>query len=406
MRNLPIKIYYSIEDNYPPFRVDVVELFTQELTNLGVDIEWYMRRVNAGNYVKEQFCGQTVHLAYKPAGKHKLAKVLTKFSFWLTNIAALINQLNKPVQIVQVRDQYIAAIAAITVAKIKKVPFVYWCSYPFPEHYLALAQLSTGFKRLYYFSHGWLGKLLLYRVIMPLSTHIFVQSTRMQQDIAQHGINESKMTAVPMGVPKRLLDWAKSHPADIVAGRIVYTGIMTPERHLDMIIDAFALTKAQCANATLLMVGDGVHPSERAALEAQVTRLGLSSSVQFTGFVPIEQAWAYAASAAVCLSPVHPSPVLDCASPTKLYEYMALARPVVCNYHPEQTAVINASGAGLCVPWQAQAFSDAIVSLLNNPQQTELNAQNGPAWVAANRAYPIIAQTVFKQYQQLLSPIT
>ena len=181
---------------------------------------------------------------------------------------------------------------------------------------------------------------------------------------------------------------------------------MTPERHLDMIIDAFALIKAQCANATLLMVGDGVHPNERATLEAQVARLGLSDSVQFTGFVPIEQAWAYAASAAVCLSPVHPSPVLDCASPTKLYEYMALARPVVCNHHPEQTAVINASRAGLCVPWQAQAFADAIVSLLNNPQQAEINAQKGPAWVAENRAYPIIAQTVFKQYQQLLNPTT
>lgn len=402
-----MRIFYSIPDIYPAFRVDISELFVKSLQDLGIQTTWLMEN-NKTAYVNQHvdYLGQPCLLPAKMPVKNTWSKLINKCIYWAVDLYEITWAANKNHDFLQVRDKYIVSIAGILVAKIFGKKFTYWCSYPFPEHYLELAKLTTGLKQQYYYWHGTMAKLTLYKVIMPLSDFVFVQTDYMKQDIARQGISEKKMLAVPMGVPKRLLDWAKSHPADIVAGRIVYTGIMTPERHLDMIIDAFALTKAQCANATLLMVGDGVHPSERAALEAQVTRLGLSSSVQFTGFVPIEQAWAYAASAAVCLSPVHPSPVLDCASPTKLYEYMALARPVVCNYHPEQTAVINASGAGLCVPWQAQAFSDAIVSLLNNPQQTELNAQNGPAWVAANRAYPIIAQTVFKQYQQLLSPIT
>jgi glycosyltransferase involved in cell wall biosynthesis len=128
----------------------------------------------------------------------------------------------------------------------------------------------------------------------------------------------------------------------------------------------------------------------------------LADVVQFTGFVPIEKAWSYAASAAVCMSPFYPTPVLNSASPTKLVEYLALGRPVVCNNHPEQSEIIKESGAGLCVNWGAQAFADAMVWMLEHPDEAETMAAKGPAWVAANRTYPIIAENVWRKYQELL----
>jgi len=151
-----------------------------------------------------------------------------------------------------------------------------------------------------------------------------------------------------------------------------------------------------------VMVGDGDLSHERPALEQQVAALGLSDAVTFTGFVPIEEAWSFAASAAVCVSPFFPTKVLASTSPTKLVEYMAIGRPVVCNDHPEQSEIIRESGAGTCVAWGANEFADAIVWMLENPQEAELMGAQGPAWVEANRTYPIITEKVWQRYQSIL----
>jgi glycosyltransferase involved in cell wall biosynthesis len=150
------------------------------------------------------------------------------------------------------------------------------------------------------------------------------------------------------------------------------------------------------------MVGDGDHAHERRDLEQRAASLGLGKSVRFTGFVPIEDAWSFAASAAVCISPFFPTKVLASTSPTKLVEYLAMGRPVVCNDHPEQSAIMRESEAGICVAWNVDEFADAIARLLEHPSEAEAMGAKGPAWVAANRTYPIIAEMVSRRYQSLL----
>jgi glycosyltransferase involved in cell wall biosynthesis len=401
-----LKIFYSVEDNFPPYRVDVAELFGDALTVFGIDVEWYMRRTQAGPASIENFAGQMVHLPYRSAGKGVVGKVLTKLAFWMGDVWQLLACLGRPVELIQVRDKYIAALCGLLVARIKGVPFVYWCSYPFPEHYLELSRSASGLRALYCRVHGWLGIAILYRGVMHLANHVIVQTEKMKQDIAVYGVPLDQMTPVPMGVPQRLVDWAATHQTTIVPGRVVYLGTMVAVRQLHVLIDAFASLRARFPQASLLMVGDGDHPHERAALEQQVAALGLSDAVRFTGFVPIEQAWSYAASAAVCISPIFPSPILNCGSPTKLFEYMALGRPVVCNTHPDQTSVIGESNAGLCVEWGINQFADAMLWMLENPQQAEAMGAQGPAWVARHRTYPIIAEKVWRRYQSIMGTAT
>jgi glycosyltransferase involved in cell wall biosynthesis len=182
----------------------------------------------------------------------------------------------------------------------------------------------------------------------------------------------------------------------------VYLGTLAAVRKLDMLLDAFLLVKQSVPNAQLMFVGDGDAPAERHALGEKAEALGLGDDVIFTGFVPMEEAWALSASAAVCLSPFYPTPVLASTSPTKLVEYLALGRPVVCNDHPEQSQIILESDAGLCVAWSAQAFALAIVRLLGDPKAAEAMAANGPNWVSEHRTYRNIAGKVYAKYIQLL----
>ena len=397
-----LTIFYSIEDYFPPYRVDIAELYGHSLKKYGIECVWAMQRKLPGACASDKVFDQISYLPYRSASTAFIGKLINKLAFWLCDIRHLGRCISMPLDVIQVRDKYIAGLVGLLIANIKGLPFMYWCSFPFPEHYLEMSKQSTGLRKVYCYLHGSLGVLVLYKCVMRFSNHVFVQSNQMRLDIAAYGVPNAKMSVVPMGVPQRLFDWANAQAIQVVAGRVVYLGTMAAVRQLHVLIDAFSIVAQRCPQASLLMIGDGDHAHERAALEAQVANLGLTHAVRFTGFVPIEEAWSMSASAAVCVSPFYPTKVLASTSPTKLVEYMALGRPVVCNNHPEQSSIIQQSGAGLCVEWGVQPFADAIITLLEDPTQAESMGAKGPAWVNANRTYSIIAEQVWRTYQRLV----
>ena len=396
-----IKLYYSIEDSYPPFRLDVADLFGDYLAKKNIQLTWFMQREQSGSSGIAFYHDQHVNLPKKRAGKNGVDKILNKLFYWFFDWFGIVKLLFKEVDIIQTRDKYIASLLGLLIARIKGVKYVYWCSYPFPELALSKANNKKGFFRVIAKLHAHILHFILYKIIMRFADHCFVQTEKMLSNVAVYGVKNNRMTAVPMGVPSRLLNWVNANPTVIVSDKIVYVGTLDSVRHLDMLIDAFARVHRQRPNARLVMVGEGVNPQDKINLQKQAQRLGLTLAITFTGFLPIEQAWAIAASAAVCVSPIYPSFILDCGSPTKLYEYMALGRPVVCNHHPEQTYAINESGAGMCVEWGAEPFANAIEYLLNDPILAEQAGKKGPAWIKDNRAYSNIAETVWCKYQEL-----
>ena len=395
-----MRLYYSIVDPYPAYRSDLAELFGVELEKLGLQTEWFMASGPGVPLPTLAYRHQKVNL---PAARFSAASLLGRLSYWATDLMLMIRQVIRPADAIQCRDKYLASLLAVVVSRLAGVPFFYWCSYPFPEHDQLAAQARTGWRR-------WLGQakaavrfFLLYKVVCRFADHVFVQSQRMKEDMHRYGVPLAKMTPVPMGVSARMTDWVAAHPVAVAPLRIVYLGTLASVRRLDMLLEAFVLVRQNLPDAQLIFVGDGDHPSERQALVDRATALGLGTSVVFTGFVPMEEAWSLSASAAVCVSPFYPTPVLSSTSPTKLVEYLALGRPVVCNDHPEQSQIIRDSGAGLCVAWSADAFASAISELLLNPARAEACASRGPAWVKAHRTYPMIAQQLWAQYTDLMS---
>ncbi len=77
---------------------------------------------------------------------------------------------------------------------------------------------------------------------------------------------------------------------------------------------------------------------------------------------------------------------------------MAMGKAVVANDHPEQRLVIEQSGGGLCVPYDEEAFTAAVVELLNDPERCRQMGRKGRAYVLANRTYSVLADRVEKVY--------
>jgi glycosyltransferase involved in cell wall biosynthesis len=305
-----------------------------------------------------------------------------------------------------VKDKFIAAVFAVLAAKLHKRKFVYWISYPYPEASIYDAKIGVArFPALYYI-RGHFFDFLLYRIISKGASHIFVQSEQMKKDFMARGVPGEKMTPVPMGFSMRAYqEWQKSSPDKDTYGEveIAYLGTLVGTRHMDFMVRVLEKVREQIPSARLLFVGDGETEADRKIIENEAERLGLSEAVIITGFMPQIEALRLIQAAKVCVSPFYPTPVLLSTSPTKLIEYMALGKAVVANDHPEQSEVIAASGGGVSVPWDEQAFADAIVGLVNNKTLREEMGQKGLAFVKAHRTYDTIVDPVERRLEQTLS---
>ena len=400
-----MKIFYIVEDRFPPFRTDVVELFAKQMSMRAHQIDWLMQRGPEALSLSSptNWLGNTVYLSSRSRYKGLLGRMLNNLLDMWGDFMILSIAIKGQYDVIQVRDKFFASLIAWVAARLTNARFIYWMSYPFAE-----SKLYQACNRLV--PHHYLVRLkgqiiqfLLYKIILPRADHIFVQSEWMKKDVAQHGIPLSKMTAVPMGI--RTDQVGKSEDAvapNTKAPVLLHLGTIMQLRQSEMLVRVLQRVRSRYPDARLLYVGDGQLSSDRQAVEREASRLGLSAAVTVTGFLPREQAWELVKRADICLSAIAPISIFQVSSPTKLIEYMAMAKSIVANELPEQCQVMEASGVGKCIPWSEQAFADEICHLLDDPERARMMAAKGPAWVRAHRTYDAIADLVESKYQELL----
>lgn len=400
-------ILYLTSEQWPTFRADIVALFGKYLPRLGVTCDLV---TEADLALKN---GATKPVAPWPAGRAILcdcpkSRALQYIVKLLHQCRVLLSTDYKKYDAIQVRDMTVIALLAICMAKLNKIPFFYWLSYPQSEGQIQRAQargLQGGMRYWFPLLQGHVGKWLLYKIILPKADHIFVQSAQMQRDIAKHGICFASMTPVPMGVDLEIAKSALITPTEDerLKGKrsIIYLGTLDRVRKIDILFEMLQIVKQKIPNITLVIAGDTEDPQHRTWLTQQAARHGVEDYILWTGWLPTHEAWRYVVKAEIGLSPFPRGYLLDMSSPTKAIEYMALGLPVVMNDNPDQAQIVQESDAGICVALSAQAFAIATIELLNNPASSKVMVQRGKQYVMQKRSYETIAMQLSAQYQQL-----
>lgn len=403
--NCKQRLLFFTAEPWPTFRPDVAVLFGKELPLKGVCTD--LVALAATTPDTAPWGGGAVHLCAAEGGKAR--KIV---AVWWHRLRFLLSMKPDAYQAIQVRDLPIFAALAGFVARRKGIPFYYWMSYPIPEGYIAQALergLSAGiFNWAYNLLIGHLGRWVLYGHVLRRADHVFVQSDRMQEDLATIGVDRSRMTPVPMGVDwpaiSRVVDLPPPDDARMHGRRmLVYLGTLGRRRHIEVLFQMLALVRRQVPEALLVLVGDAGNTRHRTWLQDQATAAGVAEHVIWTGWLPMEDGWRYVRAAEVGLSPFPRSYLLDSASPTKVPEYLALGTPVVCNDNPDQANVIAKSGSGICVPYTAENFAVAVLKVLTMPQaklQDWMSA--GRLYVATDRTYQKLATELASSYEHLL----
>ena len=407
-----MKILMSVRDPFPPQRPDVKALFGVYLTALGLRTDLIAEWAPGGSDPRNNQGGGTVW----PAGAAHARRVsrvggLARFVGTSCFYCNALLRHSRDVDAIQVRDQMFIAFVGLTVARIRGIKFIYWMSFPFPEGYLEMARTDalafSPLRRLASLVRGKLAYYALYRIVARRADHVFVQSQRMLEVMAERGVRRDRMTAVPMGVDLAQVRAAAIEPASdhrLVNGRVlVYLGALDRVRRIDFLLHVLARVKADIPRVLLVLAGDASEPGDVQWLQREATRIGIHGSVIWLGWVPPEQAWRYVKAAEIGLSAIPPGTLYDVSSPTKALEYMALGIPVVATRIPDQEQVLVQSGAGVVVEYDPVAFADAIVHLLMEPGRARAMGARGPEYVSRERDYPVLAGRVAAVYRAVLA---
>ncbi|MGH8222799.1 MAG: glycosyltransferase [Woeseiaceae bacterium] len=404
-----MKILFVTRDKFPPFRPAAAAIFKEELPSRGHQIDWVLQAAKPQPSVIQPYGSGTAYIGANSGGRAALRRVLAHCQD-LLNYFRVFRLLKKNrYDIVQVKDHYLPGLIALLACKLHRVPFCYWLAYPHAEDTLYKAREGITRYRWYYRFRGTLWKWLLYKILLPSSVHVFVQSEQMKRDVALEGVPLEKMTAVPGSldldeIPYRRRPTSCAGAEAMGDHAVLYLGLLSRVRYMDFLLRVFEKVAKINRKSMLYMLGKGDEPEDEVFLRDEAHRLGTADRVVFTGYLPMELAWEYVRRAAVCVSPYYPMMILNSTSPTKLIEYMAMARPTVGNDHPEQRLVLEASGAGICVPYDEAAFADAIVTLLEDPATAREMGLKGRAYVEKYRTNVVMADVVEDQYRRICEP--
>jgi glycosyltransferase involved in cell wall biosynthesis len=139
----------------------------------------------------------------------------------------------------------------------------------------------------------------------------------------------------------------------------LYAGAHGIANDLDCLLDAAALLR-QSADILFVLVGDG---KEKNRLQDRVQHEGLHN-VTFMPAQPKTRMTAVLGSADACVAILRDIPLFGTTYPNKVFDYMAAGKPVILAIGGVVREVVEAAGAGVCIPpGDANALAAAVRAL-------------------------------------------
>jgi colanic acid biosynthesis glycosyl transferase WcaI len=207
---------------------------------------------------------------------------------------------------------------------------------------------------------------------------ILTTSRGMSRRFIEAGVNEHDVLVVPNMVDGDLIRSAAAMDApDDDRPRVTYAGLVGKLQGLGVLLD---VARAR-PRVEFVIAGDG---PERGLLERRAAAARLENVTIVPYLAQDELARLYASSR-ILFAQVLDTPTLrDTALPSKVYEYMAFAKPVVYAGSGVGKALIDRLGCGECVPpGDAAAIAKAIDRLLEQPSLGAAMGLRGRRFVEA-----------------------
>lgn len=175
------------------------------------------------------------------------------------------------------------------------------------------------------------------------------------------GADRARIRVIPNGIHPEEFPAPPAPPAAAPAElRLGFVGFVREWHGLDRVVREIAAWQG-APRLSLLVVGEG---PARPGLERLAAELGIADRVRFTGLAAREEVPGLIAGFDIALQPAS----VPYASPLKVFEYMAAARPIVAPDQPNLREVLEHGHTALLFdPARPGAMWEAVLRLATDP---------------------------------------
>ena len=163
--------------------------------------------------------------------------------------------------------------------------------------------------------------------------------------------------------------------------RLVYTGALTPTYELDVTVRAVAAVHRRRPDLDVLVDLYGRGDSDE-SLRELAADLGIADRVGFHGRIPIDDVPSVLAAADIGLAPTRLDRFTALTVSGKVYEYAAMAKPVVASRLPTVERDFPGDAVRTYPSGDAEAMATAIIGLADDPGAREASVAAATAVIA------------------------
>lgn len=226
---------------------------------------------------------------------------------------------------------------------------------------------------------GFLG--LLERFMYRRAQHIVTVGDGYKTELERRGVSSTKLSVIPNGIDfDSFSATPTSAPApclQALAGRFVcaYVGTIGMAHGLDILLRAARVLKEERdSSLAFLAVGDGAE-QDRLCRKAQWEGL---DNVLFPGAIPREKIPSLLSSVGCVLVHLRRADLFKSVLPSKIFEAMALKKPIILGVEGEAAKLIEKADAGICIePENEQQLLTALRQLRDDSALTNRLGEHG-----------------------------
>lgn len=220
--------------------------------------------------------------------------------------------------------------------------------------------------------------------------------------VGELGILPEKVVVVPNGVDIKLFNPVQHKPKRIFPGFTVgFVGTLYPRQGVDLLLEAVCNLRKSGSDLSMVVVGEGFMYEVWKNL-AQT--LGIAANVAFVGQVPWSEVPSYMAGFDVAYTGQTQLPVGKMYhSPLKLYEYMAMAKPVVASaFEDAQRAIQEGETGFLFEPGNKEDLKRALTNAYQMRDQLPFMGQQAREEMVAQHSWEARLSTMIADIERIL----
>lgn len=214
--------------------------------------------------------------------------------------------------------------------------------------------------------------------------------------VAKYGVSPEKVHVVEVGV-----DSVKPSNSDEnlkAQFTVMYSGVLGLGYDFDVVLEA-ALSLSKNENIVFVIRGVGEMASK---LKKDISELGLRNVVLDTRFLPKDELVALLGSADVFMLPMADMSFVDLGLPTKVFEYQAYGKPIICVSDGEPAKYVESTKSGLIVkPKDSSRFAETVISLCNDRQLCSELGIKGKEYVSEYLTSQKIGERMYRLFRSL-----